>query len=542
MPNIASIIRDQVTLSTRCVDRLYVNGYLPKLQTPQQLRWFLGVHLGQPVVSPALFHQLRERFVRAVRSFVREAAIPVVRFERGQRKDAVAAKYRRSFEAAEGVVFVGVAQERAHSFRGHKQVGPRGRVDFSFARHHVYVNHFYFYFEDREWGPGFLKIGSYLPYPVKLCLNGHEWVKQQLRREGVDFESLDNGFLRCEDPERLQVLCDRLGAEDVQACFDRWSRRLPWPLSAEDRAAGYEHRLSIWQLETSLTQVFAKPVQGRQFFEEVLREHLDLGRPDRIALIFPRRLTRKTPPPPHGYRTRILTREVTPTLRIDYKHSHVKQYLKQGRALRTETTINNPYDFKVNKGLENLAYLRRLGDGINRRLLEVQVLSHHCPLSETAFERLQRPTLEDGHRTPALRFGDRRVMALLQALCHWAHVPAGFRNRTLRPEVAALLGDPHYSSGQMTYDLRRLRRKGLIARIAGTHRYILTTYGLKVALFVSKLYLRVLRPAWTAVETSVRTAPYRLERALRRVQTEIDRLVQAAQLQNLTQTAKSGAM
>jgi hypothetical protein len=210
--------------------------------------------------------------------------------------------------------------------------------------------------------------------------------------------------------------------------------------------------------------------------------------------------------------------------------------------LRTETTINNPYDFGVKKGLTNLAYLRRLGDSINRRLLEVEALSHHCLLSETAFERLQRPTLEDGHRTPALRFGDRRVMALLQALCHLTHVPAGFRNRTLRSEVATLLGDPHYGSGQMTYDLRRLRRKGLIARIAATHRYVLTTYGLKVALFFSKLYLRVLRPGWARIEESSRTAPRRLLQALQRVQTEIDRLVQAAHLQNLTQTSGPGGM
>ena len=542
MPNIAAIIRDHVTLSTRCVDRLYLNGYLPKLQSSKQVRWFLGEHLGKPVVSPALFAGLRERFVESVRGFVHEGAIPVVRFARGERKDDVVAPYRRRFQAREGVVCLGVAQERASSFRGHKLIGPTGRVDFAFRRHNVFVNHFYFYFQDVEWGPGFLKIGSYLPYPVKLCLNGHEWVKQQLRGEGIGFESLDNGFLACEDPQRLQAICDRLGPEEVQACFDRWSRRLPWPLSAEDRAAGYTHRLSIWQIELSLTQVFDRPVQGRHFFEEVLREHLDLGRPDRIALLFPRRLSRQTPPPPHGYRTRVLTREVTPTLRVDYKRSHVKQYLKLGRALRTETTINDPYDFGVKKALDNLPYLCRLGEGINRRLLEVEVLSHHCPLSETAFERLQRPTLEEGHRTPALRFGDRRVMALLQALCHLAHVPAGFRNRTLRSEVAALLGDPAYSSGQMTYDLRRLRRKGLISRLAGTHRYILTTYGLKVALFCAKLYLRILQPAWARIEQPLRTVPYRLHRALCKVQTEIDRLIQTAQLQNLTQTARSGGM
>lgn len=542
MPNIASIIRDHVVLSTRCLDRLYVNGYLPKLQSSEQIRWFLGVHLGKPVISPAVFGTLRERFAQTVKGFAAQQEIPVVRFERGQRKDDIAATHRHRFQGEEGVVMLGIAQERASSFRGRKETDAGGRVDFSFYRSSVYVNHYYFYFQDREWGPGFLKIGSYLPYPVKLCLNGHEWAKQQLRREGVGFESLDNGFFACEDPERLQAICDRLGPEDVQDCFDRWLERLPWPLTEEDRAAGYRHRLSLWQVEVSLTQVFDRPLQGRQLFEEVLREHLDLGRPDAISLLFPRKVTKRTPPPPRGYRTRILTREVTPTLRVDYKRSHVKQYLKHGRALRTETTINDPYDFGVKKALPNLSYLRQLGDTINRRLLEVEVLSHHCPLSETAFERLQRPTLEDGQRTPALRFGDRRVMALFQALCHLAHVPAGFRNRTLRTEVAALLGEPDYSSTQMTYDLRRLRRKGIITRIAGTHRYILTTYGLKVALFCAKIYLRVLKPAWARLATPLRNAPSRLRRALQSVQTQIDRLVEAAHMENLTQVPRSGAM
>jgi hypothetical protein len=150
MPNIASIIRDQVTLSTRCVDRLYLNGYLPKLQAPQQVRWFLGGHLGKPVVSPAVFGPLHDRFVAAVRSFAKERQIPVVRFERRQRKDDVAAGHRRRFNKPEGGVLLGVAQERATSFRGQKQVGPGGRVDFTFSRRSVYVNHFYFYFQDRQ--------------------------------------------------------------------------------------------------------------------------------------------------------------------------------------------------------------------------------------------------------------------------------------------------------------------------------------------------------------------------------------------------------
>jgi hypothetical protein len=149
--------------------------------------------------------------------------------------------------------------------------------------------------QDREWGPAFIKIGSYLPYPVRVCLNAHECAKQQARRQGLAFESLDNGFRWCANPARLQRICDRLGPTDVQPFFDRWMRRLPWPLTTADRAAGHGHRLTIWQLEVSLTLVFDAPRYGRQFFETLIGDNLDLGRPDRVNLLFPTRMTRRTP-------------------------------------------------------------------------------------------------------------------------------------------------------------------------------------------------------------------------------------------------------
>ena len=288
------------------------------------------------------------------------------------------------------------------------------------------------------------------------------------------------------------------GPAEVQAFFDRWATRLPSPLTAADRAAGYTHRLALQQVEVSLTQVFERPVQGRHFFEAVIRENLDLGRPDRVGLLFPHRITRTTPAPAWGYRTRVITDGVEPSLHIEYKSSHVKQYFKEQRALRTETTINNPNDFYVNKAVPNLSHLRDLGNQVNRKLLEVERVSHQCVLTQDALDRLQQPTVERGQRVSALRFGDPRVMALFQAITGFAHLPRGFRNRDLRPLVEALLGRP-YSAAQMTYDLRRLRLKGLIHRIPATHRYTATSYGLKVAFFYAKLYLRILRPEWAAL-------------------------------------------
>jgi hypothetical protein len=282
-------------------------------------------------------------------------------------------------------------------------------------------------------------------------------------------------------------------------------------------------------VEVSLTQVFARPVHGRHFFEAVIRENLDLGRPDRVGLLFPHRITRRTPPPAWGYRTRVITDGVEPSLHIEYKSSHVKQYFKEQRALRTETTINNPTDFYVAKAVPNLSHLRDLGDQVNRKLLEVERVSHQCVLTQDALDRLQRPTVEAGQRTSALRFGDPRVMALFQAITGFTHLPRGFRNRDLRPQVEALVGHA-YSAAQMTYDLRRLPLKGLIHRVPKTHRYTATSYGLKVAFFSAKLYLRILRPEWPALVAAHDHLPGPLRAALDNLDLQIRKIHEEAAL------------
>jgi hypothetical protein len=528
-PNIDSIIRDHVTLTVRCLDRIYLQGYMPKLQTSGGLCYFLRDHLGHPIPSPALFRPMLDRFVNVVKAYAAEPALPLIPFEPGQDKDAIVAGYRAKFTALEGLVIVGVAQEKMRSFKAHKRCGPGTAVTFDFTRQPVSVNHYYFYLHDSAWGPAFIKIGTYLPYPIKICLNGHEWVKQQLRRAQVPFTSLDNGFLSCADPVRLQTICDQLGPRDIQQFFDRWSHRLPWPMRPEDRAAGFDHRITLCQLEISLTQIFDRPVHGRHFFEAVIRENLDLGRPDRVRLLFPRRLTRRTPPPAYGYRTRIITDGVEPSLHIEYKHSHLKQYFKEGHGLRSELTINNPNDFDFTKGLDQLPALRALGDTVTRTLLTVERVSHHCTLTTDALDRLQRPLRLGGVRISALRFGDPRVQALCQALAGFAHLPAGFRHRDLRPRVEALLGCS-YSAAQMTYDLRRLRLRNLIQRQPGTHRYSLTPSGLRVVFFFSKLYLRIFRPHAPILESNADCVPRPLRTAFAQLDAAIARIHEEANI------------
>ena len=222
---------------------------------------------------------------------------------------------------------------------------------------------------------------------------------------------------------------------------------------------------------------------------------------------------------------------VHPSLHIQYKNFDLKQYFKEGRGLRTEGTFRNPNDFEVNKGLSNLPYLQRLGRHINRRLLEVERVSPNCGLSGDSIQRVVQPTVtEQGQRAPGLKFGDPRVMALWVALSLFTHLIQGFRNRDLRRHVADLLGADlgSYSAAKMTYDLRRLRLKGLIYRPPRAHRYFLTPYGWKVARLMTRLEARVFRPALAAFEDYPAALPPKLLVALNRVDAQLDALINDA--------------
>jgi hypothetical protein len=492
--SVAEVIRQHVTLETEGIDRMYLNVYQPKLQHDRGVVTFFRYHRQQPVVSSALMEPISTAFIKKIEAFAHDNDLPLFSFEKDQRKDDVAAAHRARFAGSEGVLFIGKAQEKVPVFRTVKRTNPdTGRKYPWIVKSTAMVNQFYFYCVDEDFGPFFLKFSSYFPYNAKLCINGHEYVKRQLAKEGIAFEALDNGVLTCANPKRLQQLCDGLSAAKIDKLLRKWLARLPHPFNAADRAAGYRYDLSTLQAEFSLTQVLDRPLSGRIFFEEVIRENLDVGRPDKVQLLFGRRVNQRTP---GRFRTRVLTDGVTPSLHVDYKRTGIKQYHKEGRALRTETTINNTRDFAIGKRLENLPALREIGFQANRRLLHVQCTSHDCLIGEDAFRQVNEPVLVNGQRASALRFADRAVQALFSALLVFRLLPRGFSNRELRDHWAPLLGQEaqNMTQGQMTYHLRRLRLHGIIERIAKTHRYRLTHSGWRIALFCTRCYNRILRP------------------------------------------------
>jgi hypothetical protein len=317
----------------------------------------------------------------------------------------------------------------------------------------------------------------------------------------------------------VQAICDRLGAEQIDALLRKWLARLPHPFTGADRAAGYRYDLSVLQAEFSLTQVLDRPICGRVFLEQVIRDNLNVGRPDQVSLVFDRRIHRgRRQHTPGRFRTRVLTEGVTPSLHIDYKHTTIKQHHKEGRALSTQTTINDPGDVGIRTRLTHLPALREIGLSAHRRQLGVQRLSHNPIRAAEAFTAVHQPTLtRDGHRIAGLRLGDHRAQALLQVLLVFRLLPRGFRNRDLRGLLAELLGlaPTGPSAGQVSYDLRRLRAHGRIARAPGSHRYRVTDTGLAHAKLITDIHTRLPEPGPGPAHRA-RPRPTRTQRPARR--------------------------
>jgi hypothetical protein len=365
------MLAGHVKLDLECLDRMYFNGYVPNLQVGGQVILFMR-HRGFPVPSPAVMQQNGDAFRRAVDTYVHANNIPVVRLKAADRNiDLMRPHLERA--AATGrsqVAAIGVAQEFQKVFIARQRDTDPGKVpQFSFDKVDRRVSVYYFYLWDDDFGPAFIKVCTYFPYPIKVWVNGHEWAKRQATKAGIGFTALSNGFAATDDAAGLQAICDRLGPGTIQVFFERWMARLPLPLTAADRNGGYWWELSMRQIEVSRTIVFTQPRYARAFTDALIVDNLDLGRPDTLEIIFDRQIRRNTDT---EFKTKVVTRGVEVTLNAFYKHSRIKQYLKQGRALRIETVINAPNDLGCQRRLHNLDQLQTKARACNQRLLDAE--------------------------------------------------------------------------------------------------------------------------------------------------------------------------
>jgi len=531
---VADVLSDHVTLEVECIDRMYLNVWQPRLAYGGGVAGFFTGHRGNVYASTALMDPMSKAFVADIHHFIAARGLDLVHFGKGQRKDEVTQRMLAGFTGPDGVLYAGRAREKSNVWRTQRRCHADGSSCAWLVRASAFINFFCFYCVDADFGPFFLKFSTCFPFTAKLCINGSEWARRQAAKAGIGFQALDNGFAACQDVPALQEICDSLEPAHIEALLRKWLAILPNPFTAEDEVAGYCYELSVLQAEFSLTQMPGAPVAGRIFFEQVLRDNLDIGRPDQISLVFGRRIiTRGRRRTPGKFRTRVVTDGVTPSLHAGYKNSKVKQYHKLGKAIRTETTINDTRDFGLSRRLTNLPALRQIGFTASRRLLGAQRISHDPIRGARAFTALTAPVIhDDGTRIPGLRFGDTRVHALLPALLTHRLLPRGFTNRELRALIAPLLGNEpeDITAGKMTYDLRRLREHGLIQRIPRSRRYQVTDTGLQHALLFTHAHDHLLRTGLAELTDPSPPAPSRLRTAARAYQAAFDDLARQAHL------------
>ena len=434
----AEVLDSQVTLELESWDRVDLNVDQPKLRTPRALCHLLRDHSGEGAVSSHQMKAITEPFLESIDQYAREHHVPLLSFERGQRKEDLAAKYLTEFSGTEGVLFIAKAQEKIRTCRTEGRRNERGPTYPWIMASTAVVHQYSFDAVDGDFGLFFLKYSSYFPDGAKFCFNGPESLKRQLTQEGLGYEELANGILSGANPRRMRKLADGLTPWRIERFLRKWQNYLPRPFTRNQQTAGSRYEISMCQVEFALTQIVDRPVQGRIFFEEVVRENLDLGRPDNLQLIFGHRVTKRTTGP---FRTRVVRAGVIRSLLVASKSNRLKQYFKEGRGLGTELTVHNPGDDGLGRRLENRPAVPDLGFPTNRRVLPVPTLGHDFVLSQEWFREVTGRRRVGDQRASAWRFGDPQVQALLGVLVLFRLWPWGFRRRDGRQHRAPLLGD-----------------------------------------------------------------------------------------------------
>jgi hypothetical protein len=533
MTTLADACGPAVAFTYRSIDRLILNAYIPTLQMPGAMVTFLREVWGKPILSPVVFKALTDRFVAAVHTFTETHRIPVLRATGRTGPGEMAQGALRSAARANrwGVVAVVVHQESARVFTS-RHAGGR-RTNFWVHEERRLVNHYYFYLRDRAYGDGFVRISSYAPFQTRIWLNAHGYLAAQLRRRRLGFRTLDNCVVEVAKPAVLAEIAEHFDARLVEQIAQRWLAWVPDPLTAAERAAGYPWRLSVYQAEFSDNVIFHRTDVLNRVYEELLRDHLHLGRPDMLKVIFDRRIQRNTPGP---FKTRLLRQGVVSCLKVFYKRSFLKQYNKGGRVLRTEVCVNDPRDFRIGRSLVHLDYLGTVAYHAIGRFLKAQAVAVATALDRSTFERLVTPSVEGGHSVAGLRFGAPQVMRLLAALGCAGLTFKAFSHAELRGLLVDCFGAAatDVTPARLSYQLTKLRGKGLLRKVEGRNRYTLTDRGYRVTLYCTKLHQRLLSPALDSLDRAVKAAlvgsPHRFDRALVNLNAEFDHLAELSGL------------
>ncbi len=486
--------RHAIRFGYSCFDRVILNGSINRFQYPGGVVGFLRFQRQLGFLTRQTFRKLSDDYHDWAKDFAAQQGADIVVAPQDIRREDWVEPYFQRLHGQPGIAVILKAREPE-----------RLAVCFTKQQNAIaltrrWVNLYYFYIQNPGGGRMFVRVCPYFPFNIRVWINGHDWLASQMKQEGIAFRRRDNCFLDCANPQRLQELSDAFSPQDIRALIDPWMAQLVPFFTAEERAVGYRHQLYMAQVEYCHNLVFHKRYELDRLFERMMDVNRAIGRPDKLAVVFGR--ARFHPDTRTGETVVKITESRTPVLSASFKSTGVKQYVKEGGVLRTETTSYRLPDLAVNKNLDNLGKARTVLSGNNERLQTAEQDILGTFVDREHLKELRQASVSDqGRRTPGLRLDDPRLLALFQALvCFVNLVGKGyFRTAQLLADVRQALGKAEYTLTQLRYDLGKLRGKGLVMRIKGSQNYELSSEGYRLAVFYLKVYHELCAPMTSAI-------------------------------------------
>jgi len=481
-----------------CFDRMVLSGYLMGLQRPGQVVYWLRTVKGIEAITQEVLSERTRRYVGWVEAYARHRRIPLQWAEKGVNKEAYVRPYLRKMERADqyGVYFIFQASEQGWTYRpGRLPVRRPDGSDYPILhKHRSRYRFYYFYLRDEVLGPMIVRLGTFIPFEASYYLNGHSYVAQELRRQGVTFRQDDNAMVAVADVAQLQAVADGLSGEVIGKRLEHWTFLLGPKFTVEDRrGATLERSYYLPQVEYSRNFIFRRSHPIRALFERSCELGLWGLAADKVVNIF------------GGQKRHRLSGKVQTTLeRMDGrhvfraygKHAWLKQYAKSWTFLRHELTSNNLRDFGLRKGVEYLGEARAKFLGVLDRFAGQQAESLNVHGDFSFLTRIALPVVQGKVRTAGIRVEDPRLIRLLEVLLHASVGLGGWTTRQLLHEIHQRFGlsEERYGLNSLRYDLRKLKAHGLLERVDGHHRWRLTEKGQRVAVLFLLFHRRLCGP------------------------------------------------
>ena len=484
--------QNNIKFRYRCFDRLLLNGCIQHFLDGARAQGFFWVYRKTYPVSRNVLREVANQYHNWAESSAQKWGVEIVDDPKGRRDDFVKPYFEKA--KADQVALIIKAREPAGIMTA-IGAGQKWHLETKYR----WVKQYNFYIQDAEWGPIFVRVCPYFPFSTRICLNQHYWLAHKMKQAGIRFTQSGNAFRRCSDPAALQEMADSLTAKNFLRCGHKWINRLiPFFRSSERREHGCWHNLFFSQVEYCDNLIFRRRAALDQLGDRLLDANRYLGRPDKLTVIFGRRITKQ-------YSGKLQT-EIedlhlgNPVMRSYYKNGFAKHYVRDHDVLRFETASNDVKgDYGINKAVENLVPLREKLQGITERYQNVQQDILETFLDRGELRKLGEPTLRpNGKRIPGLKLDHPRQLAVMSSLVRFSHVAAGdtFTTAELQAAAAEALGIPieKFPLSGVRYELWKLRAKGLIEKLPHSRRYRLLPNGYRICLLFLKLFDKIYAP------------------------------------------------